>query len=444
MKKLTAGIFTVLVSLVSANGANAAIATQGYVDQEVGTLSGTVSTLTQTVADNKLEAAAATKAVADDLAAYKTQANDTFMDAGEVDSKIESAVTGTDGILKNYSTTTQMRGEIATAKSGAEETAQGYVDALDEELATVAKTGAYSDLTGVPVVDSVFSATSSNAATSSAIATYVNGVKNELSNGVAGEIETIEGNIADLVATDAQIRKDFVDADATTLAAAKKYADDEDKKIEDTIGTVESGKTVVQMIGEAKTAADTGASQALEAYKTTNNAAVAAAQSAADKAQQEVDALETEVANNKSATDTAIENIIKTDGTIDTKVKASADAITEAYETADGSLKQELENKIAAANKAAGDAETNAQAYALEKANAALTAAVGYTDTLVGKLPNIARVPNTCSDATNYCTLTTNGTDFYWEVIKRATGETIENDAAPLVSMTQGKPEALK
>ena len=395
MKKLTAGIFTVLVSLVSANGANAAIATQGYVDQEVGKLSTTVTTLTSTVATNKLDAAAATKAVADDLAEYKIEAADTFMDAGEVDSKIESAVTGADGILKNYSTTTQMEQAIEIAKSGAELTAKGYVDALDEELATVAKTGAYSDLTGVPVVDAVFSATSSNAATSSAIATYVDGVKNDLSNGVAAEVESIQEDITE---------------------------------IETKIGTVEDGKTVVQMIADAKTAADTGASQALEAYKATNDAAVAAAQSAADKAQGEVDDLEILVGNNKSATDTAIENIIKTDGTIDTKVKASADV---------------LEGKIAAANKAAGDAEANAKAYALEKSNAALTAAVGYTDALVGKLPNIARVPNTCKDAANYCTLTTNGTDFYWEVIKRATGETIENEAAPLVSVTSDKPTEL-
>ena len=450
MKKLTAGIFTVLMALVSANGANAAIATQGYVDQEVGNLSTNLS--------------------------------------------------------NNYSTTTQMNEAIATAKSGAEATAAA--DATEKANKALADAKAYVSgelgvlsagaaetlnkvtaneqaieglLDTVADMDEAYKAADTQIRTDFAAAdTTLQGNINTLSGTVTamdtaykaadttlqGNIDTLSGTVSDMdaaykaadAALDTAVKAAQADAtqalaDATAkankaLEDAKKYADDEDQKIETTIGTVEDGKTVVQMIGEAKAAASSGASEALEAYKATNNAAVAAAQSAADKAQQEVDALETEVANNKSATDTAIENIIKTDGTIDTKVAASAATTKSAYEAADASLKSDLEGQIAAANTAAstaaGNAETNAKAYALEKANAALTAAVGYTDSLVGKLPNIARVPNTCSDATNYCTLTTNGTDFYWEVIKRATGETIENDAAPLVSVTEEKPEELK
>lgn len=49
MKKLTAGIFATLLAVVSTNAANASIASKGYVDQRVGGVSSTVSTLQGTV-----------------------------------------------------------------------------------------------------------------------------------------------------------------------------------------------------------------------------------------------------------------------------------------------------------------------------------------------------------------------------------------------------------
>ena len=49
MKKLTAGIFATLLAVVSADGAYAAIASSGYVDDKVGEVSQTVTTLSGTV-----------------------------------------------------------------------------------------------------------------------------------------------------------------------------------------------------------------------------------------------------------------------------------------------------------------------------------------------------------------------------------------------------------
>ena len=49
MKKLTAGIFATLLAVVSADGAYAAIASSGYVDEKVGEVSQTVTTLSGTV-----------------------------------------------------------------------------------------------------------------------------------------------------------------------------------------------------------------------------------------------------------------------------------------------------------------------------------------------------------------------------------------------------------
>ena len=58
MKKLTAGIFATLLAVVSADGAYAAIASQGYVDDKVGEVSQTVTTLSGTVSGHTTQIAA--------------------------------------------------------------------------------------------------------------------------------------------------------------------------------------------------------------------------------------------------------------------------------------------------------------------------------------------------------------------------------------------------
>ena len=65
MKKLTAGIFSVLIGLCAADSAQAKIASEAWVNQEIGKVSTTVAT-------NATNAADATKAVSDALDAYKT------------------------------------------------------------------------------------------------------------------------------------------------------------------------------------------------------------------------------------------------------------------------------------------------------------------------------------------------------------------------------------
>lgn len=68
MKKLTAGIFTVLMGLVSVNTADAAVASKAYVDAKVGISNSSIDVLSQTVADNKTAA----DATANALSEYKT------------------------------------------------------------------------------------------------------------------------------------------------------------------------------------------------------------------------------------------------------------------------------------------------------------------------------------------------------------------------------------
>ena len=112
----------------------------------------------------------------------------------------------------------------------------------------------------------------------------------------------------------------------------------------------------------AAAAAKAADDKAVAAQNTANTALANAA-----TAQGEVDALETVVANNLSATNTAIDAA---------KQAAIADA------------KTETENQIAALD-----------------------------------LQAISRVPAECSNENNYCALTTDGKKFVWEVIERDTSE---------------------
>ena len=88
--------------------------------------------------------------------------------------------------------------DAAAKASAAQTAAEAKVTELDSSLSAVAKTGAYSDLTGTPTVDSTFSATSDNAATSKAIAGYVATVKNELSNGNTQAVAGLQEQINEL------------------------------------------------------------------------------------------------------------------------------------------------------------------------------------------------------------------------------------------------------
>lgn len=100
--------------------------------------------------------------------------------------------------------------------------------------------------------------------------------------------------------------KDAIDAinDEATgiLAVAKKYTDDEIDKVEAVIGEVAEGETVVSLIADAKKAG-TDADAHLEAYKTTNDAAVKAAQDAADAAQEDATDALTKIGTEKTETE---------------------------------------------------------------------------------------------------------------------------------------------
>ncbi|MBQ7055932.1 MAG: hypothetical protein IJN91_03310 [Alphaproteobacteria bacterium] len=114
---------------------------------------------------------------------------------------------------------------------------------------------------------------------------------------------------------------------------------------------------------------------------------------------------------------TTLQNLVGTtsvESQINTKI--SALDLDNTYETK-GAAATALNDAKADATEKANTAEANAKTYAKT-----------YTDQKVSglNLQDIARVPAACSDADNYCTLTTNGTQFVWEVIARDPAEATE------------------
>ena len=263
MKKLTAGIFTVMLGLCATSGADAAVASQGYVDTKVGVNTQSITELTQTVAANKTAAENATKAVADDLAEYKTdnnaalelkansadvytktEAETKFMDSTEVSTAITNAVTGAEGALKDYVTKTALEesqseqdttlkayadSAAATAKSGAEATA---ASALSEYKSTNdAAVALKANSADVYTKSEVYTKTEADAE-------FMNSseVSTAITNAVTGENGALKdyAKVTDLNATNQNVTANtnaisaINNTETGILALAKKYADDND------------------------------------------------------------------------------------------------------------------------------------------------------------------------------------------------------------------------
>lgn len=177
------------------------------------------------------------------------------------------------GTVAGYSSTNT----VASAVSAAQKAAEDHADAKVKELADGA------------------------VATNTAAIAAIN-------NSETGILKTAKDYTDALANGQVKTNKEAIEAindSATGIeAVAKKYTDDEIYKVETTIGTIAEGETVVSLIADAKKAG-TDAQSALDAYKTTNDVAVAAAKKAGDDAQANVDALENVVGDMTSVKTTA-------------------------------------------------------------------------------------------------------------------------------------------
>ena len=459
MKKLTAGIFATLLAVVSADGAYAAIASKGYVDEKVGEVQTTV--------------------------------------AGKADS---SAVTALAGRVDTA------EGEIDTLQSAV----AGKQDALGftpENAANKTQTvNAQSTETQYPSAKAVWTAVSSVDANASVealegrvgkleTASATHATKTELTQGLAakantadlGDLATLDvvgsaqitdgavatADIANKAVTEAKLADDIVTSLGKADSALQKTTADATyavKALEGQVGTVSkenmgttTATTVVAGVKEAidaAKAADTKAGSAASAASTAQSAAEAA-QGAAEAAQADVDALETTVSGQgtrltaaegeidsiqsemenmaTSETVSGLQSTVtnlqstkqdKTDNTLTTTKKTVVGAINELKATADkkqdkltgtvgGSMQPVyLNNGTITAGTALGTLATKSKVTNTEVDDGALAQSKinGLATTLAAKLTT---PPTSERGETGLYVLTYDGTDFQWEDIAR-------------------------
>ena len=364
MKKLTAGIFSVLMGLVSVNAAEAAVASKGYVDAKIG------DTGDQTVVE-----------MINSVSSGSTQANTAL--AGRV-TTAESEITTLKG---DESVAGSVAQKIADAIGGL---SADSVGAEGSFISTVSQADGTVTAGATPFVAAINddSKTSTIAPQTKAVAAYVDAqlnVVNQANTEIAGKVGALEA----AVTAEGALLDQFSDYKTANDAALEKEVQD-------------------------RTAADTALGTrvgALEADNTTNKADITAIKAEQVTQNSDIDALQ--------------ETVAKLDGTGDGSVAKQIETVTQKvtqveteYKVADATLTQAI---------ADGDTATldAAKSYADQAEADAITTAGTNADTKISNLnlAALSRVPAECSSDKAYCVLTTNGTNFYWEAIERADGE---------------------
>ena len=284
MKKLTAGILTVMLGIVAANSADASIASKGYVDAQVKT-SVPNATFETFKTDNTAAIADAKKAgtdASDALNAYKTTASDTFATKtalsdglGNKQNKLTAddfvkdgtgnvvtgVTVGADGKIKYTTESVATSAELGNLQT----TVASHTTALDKLNGTAETDGSVAKSIADAVAKTKTAYEAADATTLQSAKDYADGLAGNYATAAQGKLadtavqpaaitdmETKANAAATYATKDALTTVDGKFANYTTTADMNKALDL--KADESTIGEVESGKTVVQMIADAKSA----------------------------------------------------------------------------------------------------------------------------------------------------------------------------------------------
>lgn len=377
MKKLTAGIFSVLVGLVASNAADAAVASKGYVDKVAGANTTAISELSETVTANKTAAESA-------LSTYSETTNKAISD-------MDTAYKAADQGLQSQIDTKQVALKVAT-DSPLKLDDQGNLSlegiASDTELANLTQTveghtTTLTTLTGDANVDGSIAKQIANAVT--ALEAKDTDLNNAISANTAkfGEYT----NTTDMNSAIATAKSEAVEAAKTeTTTQVNALAN----------GAVAENTAAISAINNA----ETGILKQAKDY--------------ADGVSANVTTLSDKVTENTNAITTLNANA-QTAGSVDYKIaQLSADG---------GAIKAAATAAAAAQTTADGAVEVNTAQQTAIDANTANFA--NYTKTADLGMMALANVPETCSNPANYCVLTYNNTGFYWEVIERVDGESL-------------------
>lgn len=382
MKKLTAGILTVMLGIVAANSADASIASKGYVDAQVKT-SVSNETFNTFKTENTAAIADAKKAGTDasnELTAYKTTASDTFA--------TKTALS--DGLGKKQNTLT---------------------------AADFVKDGTGNVVTGVTVgADGKIKYSTASVATSAELGDLQTKVGEHTTaldklNGTAETDGSVAKSIADAVA---KTKTAYEAADATTLQSAKDYAD----------GLAGNYATAAQG-AKADTALQP---EAINDMETKTNAAATYATKTA------LEGVDGKFANYTTTTDMNEKLNLKADKSTIGEVeigKTVVEMIADAKNAASGDTTalqtrvktiEDSDVMASGATKAKIDAiATNTTGVAENKAAvAAVTKDLADNYTKTADLGTLAKAaPGECAEPTKKCALVFDGTNYTWEVIER-------------------------
>lgn len=285
MKKLTAGILTVMLGIVAANSADASIASKGYVDAQVKT-SVSNATFETFKTENTANIADAKKAGTDAnnaLEAYKTTASDTFATQTALSDGLKTkqntltaadfvkdgtgnvvtgVTVGDDGKIKYTTASVATSAELGNLQT----TVASHTTALDKLNGTAETDGSVAKSIADAVAKTTTAYEAADATTLQSAKDYADGLAGNYATAAQGakadtavqptaiaDMET-KTNAAATYATKAALEGvDGKFANYTTTADMNTKL--EAKADKTTIGTVPEGKTVVKMIEEAQTSA---------------------------------------------------------------------------------------------------------------------------------------------------------------------------------------------
>ena len=462
MKKLTAGIFTVLIGLCAANSADAAIASKAWVEQDFATKTALNETNTE-VAKKANAADVYTKEDAD--AKFETIANVTAgleEQQDYTDAKVQALVDslGTAG------------GEGGEGATGLQATVAGNTSRI---VTLETQVGGKNVATQISEALSAYTTEKDYLNKTEASTTYATianlGLANQAIEGLGGRLTTAEGDITalenrmvnslavgvdsktvvpsvfyveDAIANSNSLTGASIRENAESIAAEEQRATAAEGAINTKIGEVAEGKDVVTMISEgdaatlasAKGYTDTELDK-LETSLSGTSTNLTDLTTRVGTAEGKITDLETslaeggDTANAIKANADAIQGINDSDvmksGIDAEKVAAIAANTAEIAKNA----KAIADNAQAAADAAAANAAsiaTNSTNIATNSANIAANTKKfeNYTETKDLSILATDNIPTECSNNTNKCVLTygttaTGNIGFEWEVVERET-----------------------
>ena len=377
MKKLTAGILTVMLGIVAANSADASIASKGYVDAQVGakvsttdfeTFKGTNTTAIEAAKKAGTDASDALKAYQATNDAAVAKKADTATVNAELAKKqntltaadfvkdgtgnvVTSVTVGDDGKIKYTTESVATSAELGNLQT----TVASHTTALDKLNDGADVTGSVANSIANALKDYTTTANMNTAleakADKATVATDLAKKQDKLTAGTNIEIGT-DGTISSTYTYDDAGVKADITKNANAISAMDTAYKAADTAINTKIGTVPEGKNVVTMIEEAKTSA--------------------------------------------TYDDTALK------GRVDTIEKSAA------YTSG---ITAEKVAQIATNTTGVADNKTKVEAVTKDLAD-------NYTKTAdLGTLAKAA--PGACAEPTKKCALVFDGTNYTWEVIER-------------------------